>query len=201
MGNEATCECEWNGSRHNVKALLESPDLILRGEIRRRLPFAELKQIRANGDRLSFLFQGESVALALGVTLAPKWARILTSPPPSLAKKLGISADTAVRMIGPPDDPALQAVLSAAKAVTDKNPDLILARISSHAELTRALRTATPQVADRVPIWFIYPKGRGQSLTENEVRSTALATGIVDTKVCAVSPKLTGLRFIRRREK
>jgi hypothetical protein len=51
----------------------------------------------------------------------------------------------------------------------------------------------------RVPIWFIYPKGRGHALTENDVRATALAAGIVDTKVCAVSPTLTGLRFVRRK--
>jgi hypothetical protein len=31
------------------------------------------------------------------------------------------------------------------------------------------------------------------------VRSTALATGIVDTKVAAVSSTLTGLRFVQRK--
>src|SRR5579863_7151352 len=157
MGNEAICECEWNGSRHKVKALLEPPDLILRGEIRRRLPFAELNEIRAKGDHLSFLFQGESFALALGGNMAPKWARRLTSPPPGLAKKLGITAETLVRMIGPTDDPALREALSAAaQTVTDKNPDLILARVNTPADLTRALRTAAMHLADRVPIWFIY---------------------------------------------
>jgi hypothetical protein len=36
-------------------------------------------------------------------------------------------------------------------------------------------------------------------LNESLVRSTALAKGIVDTKVAAVSPALTGLRFIKRK--
>lgn len=103
-------------------------------------------------------------------------------------------------MIGPSDDPAVQEALSAARAVTDLHPDLILARINTLAELKLALRTAAAQLADRVPIWFIYPKGRGHPLTENDVRSESLATGIVDTKVCAVSSTLTALRFIRRRD-
>jgi hypothetical protein len=54
-------------------------------------------------------------------------------------------------------------------------------------------------LAARVPIWFIYPKGKGHALSENDVRSAGLAAGIVDTKVAAVSPTLTGLRFVLRR--
>ena len=200
MGNEARCACECNGERAMVKALLEPPELILRGEIRRRLPFSELKQIRADGENLRFNFGGENFALALGDALASKWATALTTPPPSLARKLGISADTVVRMVGSVDDEALQAAMSGAKAIANENADLILARVNSPAELAAALRTTAKQLAARVPIWFIYPKGRGNELTENEVRSTALAAGIVDTKVASVSPALTALRFVRRRK-
>jgi hypothetical protein len=48
-------------------------------------------------------------------------------------------------------------------------------------------------------VWFIYPKGSGHSLNENLVRSTALATGIVDTKVAAVPTNFSALRFIKRK--
>jgi hypothetical protein len=200
MGREAECECEWNGARSRVKALIEPPDLILRGEIRRRLPFVELKQIRADGEQLHFAAGDETFALVLGDAMARKWVKALTTAPPSLAKKLGISGDTIVRMIGAVDDDALRATLSSAKTVAEKNAELILARVNTPEELAKALRTAAKQLAARVPIWFIYPKGLGQALTENDVRSTALAAGVVDTKVCAVSPSLTGLRFVRRRE-
>ena len=117
-----------------------------------------------------------------------------------MPKKLGISGDTVVRLIGAVDDDALRAALSSAKAVAEKNADLIVARVNTPDELAQALRTTAKQLAARVPIWFIYPKGRGHALTENEVRSTGLAAGIVDTKVCAVSASLTGLRFVRRRQ-
>src|SRR5579864_2403544 len=164
MGREAECDCECNGVRSRVKALIEPPELILRGELRRRLPFSSMKQVRAEGETLRFTSESESFSLAVGSTTAQKWAEALTTPPPTLAKKLGITAETAVRMIGSADDDALRAALSCAKAVTDKDPHLILARVKSSAELTKALRSAAKQLAARVPIWFIYPKGRGQAL-------------------------------------
>ena len=199
MGREAQCECECNGESARVKALIEPPELILRGEIRRRLPFSQLKQVRAEGRFLRFLCGPDTFVLALGNAIAEKWAAALTTPPPSLAKKLGISADTVVRVIGAVDDEALRQALSSAKAIADQDPGLILARVNTPQELASALRTAARQLAARVPIWFIYPKGRGHALNENDVRSSALATGIVDTKVAAVSPTLTALRFVKRR--
>lgn len=199
MGREAECEVVCNGSRARVKALIEPPELILRGELRRRLPLSTLKDVRAEGETLRFASGSETFFLAVGAAMAQNWVKLLTSPPPTLAKKLGISADTVVRMIGAVDDDALREALASAKRVADKNAELILARVNSKAELASALRSASKQLAARMPIWFIYPKGRGQALTENDVRSTALAAGIVDTKVAAVSSTLTGLRFVRRR--
>jgi|SRR6266568_2456134 len=200
MGREAECMCEWNHSKHAVKAELEPPDLILRGELRRRLPLTELKQIHTNGEALRFTCGRGAFALLLGAAMAAKWAKSLTTPPPSLAKKLGISADTVIRMIGAVDDEALRSALGSAKAVSDKDANLILARVNTQAELAHALRSTAKQLSAHVPIWFIYPKGRGRELSEDHVRTTALAAGIVDTKVCAVSPALTALRFVRRRK-
>ena len=200
MGREAECECECNGARTRVKALIEPPELILRGELRRRIPFSAMTQVRAEGNALRFASGSEIFSLAVGSGTAQKWVQALTTAPPTLAKKLGINPETVVTMIGAADDEALRAALSCAKAVADNNADIILARVNSSAELATALQTAAKQLAARIPIWFIYPKGRGQALTENEVRSTALAAGIVDTKVCAVSSALTALRFVRRRQ-
>jgi len=199
MGREAECECECNGARSRVKALVEPPDLILRGQLRRRLPISQLVQVRAEGAFLRFRSGNDTFSLDIGVALAPKWASALTSSPPGLAKKLGITPETVVRMIGEVDDGALDAALATAKALADKSANLIVARVNTPAEVASVLRVAASQLQARVPIWLIYPKGRGHALTENDVRTTALAAGIVDTKVCAVSSTLTALRFVRRR--
>jgi hypothetical protein len=200
MGREAECTCNWSGAAAQVKALIEPPHLILRGGIRRRLPLAELKSVRADGEHLRFDFDGEPVSIALGSALAAKWASAITAPPPSLAKKLGITPETRVRMLGSVDDGALQDALVATKHMSDKHGDLILARVDAPADIAHALKTAAPELAAGTPIWFIYPKGRGHALNEGDVRSLGLAAGLVDTKVAAVSSRLTALRFVKRRD-
>jgi hypothetical protein len=200
MGREAECTCNLDGTTARVKALVEPPDLILRGGMKHRIPFAEMRQVRADSECLRFEFRGASVSLELGNTLAAKWVQYLTAAPPTLAKKLGITDDTVVRMVGKVDDEALLAALASARSTAGSGPgDLILARVNTPAELSRALKLTADQLDRGVPIWFIYPKGTGHPLTENDVRFIALATGIVDTKVAAVSAKLTALRFVKRR--
>jgi len=199
MGREAVCTCIWNGEQGRVKALLEPPDLILRGEIRRKVPFLKMKNVKADGDLLHFKFESESVALELGNAMAAKWADALLKPPPSLAKKLGITSETTVRMIGPVDDLALKSALAEAKVVSQRKGELILARVDTPADLIAALHKSAEQLKTGVPIWFIYRKGPGHPLNENQVRQTALATGIVDTKVASVSAEFSALRFVKRR--
>jgi hypothetical protein len=200
MGREAECTCNWNGTAAKVKALIEPPELILRGELRRRIPFTGMQHVRAHRDKLCFEFQKEIISLDLGNALAAKWVQYLTAPPPSLAKKLGITAGTVVRMIGDVDDDALQQAIASASSSATGPGDLIFARVNTPQDLHRALKSTADQLDRGVPIWFIYPKGKGHALTESDVRNTALATGIVDTKVAAVSATLTALRFVKRRK-
>jgi len=199
MGREAQCICIWNGRKSEVKALLEPPELILRGEIRKRIPYAKMQGVRGDGDLLRFTFEGEDIALSLGKAMAAKWAEALLKPPPTLAKKLGITPETTVCMIGNADDAALKTALAEARAISKKRGDLILARVDTRVDLQSALTKAADQLDDGVPIWFIYRKGPGHPLNENVVRDTALATGIVDTKVAAVSAEFSALRFVKRR--
>ena len=199
MGREAQCTCIWNGRKSTVKALLEPPELILRGEMRKRVPFASMQSVRAEGDSLCFAVEGESVALALGKVMAVKWVEALLKPTPTLARKLGITADTTVWMIGTADDADLRAAMAEAKAVSQRKGDLIVARVDTPADLKSALAKAADQLGAGVPIWFIYRKGPGHPLNENLVRTTALSTGIVDTKVVAVSAEFSALRFVKRR--
>jgi hypothetical protein len=192
------CICDWEGVKAEVKALIEPPELILRGSIRRRIPIGNMKQIQVEDGRLRFRLESQSVALELGAKLAAKWAAALLQTPPSLAKKLGIAPETTVWLIGKSDNDALNSALAEAKKVSRQRGDLIVARVETRAHLETALEKCSDALASSVPIWFVYRKGPGHALNESLVRSTALARGIVDTKVAAVSPALTGLRFVKR---
>ncbi len=199
MGREAHCICEWNGDSAKVKALVEPPELILRGEIRRRLPFSDLRQVRAVGAALRFKFGSDVVALKLGAVMAEKWAKAILTSPPSLAKKLGITAESTVWVIGTVDDAALASALGEARTAARKGTDLIVARVNTPAELARAFKTTAKETSAGVPIWIVYRKGPGHPIGEADVRSAGLAAGIVDVKVAAVSAQLTGLKFVKRK--
>ena len=200
MGQEANCICEWGGETARVKALVEPPELILRGEIRRRLPFSELRQVRAEGGTLRFKFGSDVVVLKLGAAMAEKWAKAILTPPPSLAKKLGITPESTVWVIGTVDDAALETAVGEARMAARKGADVIVARVNTSAELARAFKSAAKETSAGVPIWIVYRKGPGHPISEADVRSTGLASRIVDVKVASVSPVLTGPKFVRRKK-
>ena len=200
MGREAICRCKWGGVTAQVKALLETQELILRGELRKRVPFAELKSIEAKGERLCFTVAGERVELALGNDYATKWAAAILAGPKPLAKKLGITSETAVRVIGEPGDETLNEALAQAAQILARNATLIVACVETPAELASALKKSGEQLAAGVPIWLVYPKGKGHPLNESMIRDAVLSMGLVDTKVAAVSDRLTAIRFNLRRK-
>jgi hypothetical protein len=198
MGREAICRCDWAGTTAEVKALLEPTELILRGDIQRRIPLTQLQQVTVQSDRLCFTVAGDPVQLFLGAAAAESWATTIKTPPPTLARKLGISSTTAVYTIGTTDDKALNAALDEA-APTSNSPDLIIACVDTPQSLHAAMHEAMPQLLRSIPIWIVYAKGPGHPLNEAFIRSHLLFIGMVDTKVVSVSAQLTALRFSLRK--
>jgi hypothetical protein len=187
MGLEAESMLETEGRTHRVKALLESHELILRGDFKRTFKISDLTAVAASEGVLRFVHDGTDYTLHL---LRPEtWAKKLTTPPPSLASKLGISPDKPAFVIGAVDDEALQAALDG-NVVGDQGR---AAQIIVVAERPDDL----PAAAD-LPVWVIYPKGAKSPLPESDVRSLMRAAGWADTKTCSVSARLTALRFNRR---
>jgi hypothetical protein len=199
MGREAVCICDWVGKSAEVKALLETGEVILRGGIRRRVPFSELKQVNVQADRLCFTVGGERVELVLGSAVAAKWAAAITSPPVALSKKLGITDTTIVRVIGEVCDESLKEALAGAARIAAKDADLIVACVDSPETLHAALHGAKAQLLKGVPIWMVYAKGPGHSINETAIRSLLRESGMIDTKVASVSAKYTALRFNHRK--
>jgi hypothetical protein len=197
MGREANCVCEWNATSAQIKALLEPPELILRGGLRRRIQFAEIERITVDGPKLRFAVGGDKVCLILGEATASKWAQALSTPPSTLAKKLGITPASKVRIIGTIEDEALRLALADAHKVTRGNADLILARVNAPAELITAFAKTADLLANGTPIWIVYRKGPGHAINESGVRAAGLAAGVVDVKVASVSAQLTALKFVK----
>jgi hypothetical protein len=178
-----------------VKVLLESGEIVFRGAIRKRLSLSEVRNVKVVADRLCFTAGREPVQLFLGSDAAGKWAKAISKPAPSLARKLGITNSTIVRTIGSIEDRALQSALDEAGRISAKDAGLIVAYVDTHESLHATLQVAKPQLLKDVPIWIVYAKGPGHPLDEAAIRSLLRDKKMMDTKVASVSAKLTALRF------
>lgn len=192
MGLEAICACTVDGETAEAKALLESRELIVRAPFKRSFAIGAMTDVRAEGDELSFIADGSRVALILGAA-APRWAKKILTPAPSLASKLGIGHASPALVIGPVSDEALAEALDGHSAPAAR-AKLSVAIVSSADDLDAALtqHAALPRGSF---IWVIHGKGAKAAYGDNAVRSHMRALGYRDSKSSAVSDALSATRY------
>jgi len=120
-----------------------------------------------------------------------------------LPKKLGIKEGYRVALINMPTDvrTELRAALAECRVAKDLSGPLDFIHVfsKSHAELEREMKRASKTLAPAGMLWISWPKkssGVATDLTENIIRETGLALGLVDVKVCAVTDVWSGLKFV-----
>ncbi len=198
MGREATVQCRWANEAGLCKVLLETHDLIVRGALRRSVPIANLRDVSVQNDELHFSVNGDPVSLALGSTLAQRWAKAIATPPASLASKLGISSTSRLKILGEIEGDELMTAIAESASTDGNGANLILASVKTPLDLEHALARLPKRPAELVPLWIVYPKGNVGGFGETSVRETLRRRGFIDTKVASVSSRLTALRFIWR---
>jgi hypothetical protein len=194
VGRETACICRWGGERAEVKALLETHELILRGELKRKVSLGDLKNVRVDGGDLCFKVGRESVTLTLGAKDAASWAKKIAAPPPSLKDKLGLEEGDKAFVIGAVKDSALAAALKGATTSSAAKAKIVVAVVEDEKELLQAAR-ACPK---GTPIWIVHRKGKAASFGETPVRAAMRAKGFMDTKVSAVSADYSATRYSRK---
>lgn len=120
-----------------------------------------------------------------------------------LLKKLGIKAGWKIRLIGAPKDYFrwLEADLSGQVCGVREAPDFIHLFAPSLKEFEKGMRDVlracarNPQLVIWVS-WYKKSSGKATDVTENIIRDHALACGLVDIKVCAVSEEWSGLKLV-----
>ncbi|HVT11143.1 MAG TPA: hypothetical protein VHE55_02665 [Fimbriimonadaceae bacterium] len=190
MGREVQCVVRHGGGSAEVKALLETEAVILRGEIKATIPFAGLSRVEAVDGVLHL----DDTSLDLGPQAA-KWADKILHPP-TLLDKLGIKPGMRVALFGF-DDASFLAGHPFESSATGKECDAILYRAPTLAELS-ALGQIAHAVCEKTVLWIVYPKGR-QDIKESDVFAHGKAVGLVDVKVCKFSETETALKFVRRK--
>jgi hypothetical protein len=188
------------GKTSQGKALLETSEIIFRGDFRLKIPFASLRSTVAKGGELHLQWQDGSAIFDLGERAA-KWADKILHPK-SVAEKLGIKPGqtVSVRAINEPtflsDLQANASKFSKAKLLSDS--DLIFFGASEAADLG-GVTQLVPSLAPAGALWIVYPKGK-QEIKEAQVFAAGKAAGLVDVKVVRFSETHTALKFVRRKK-
>ncbi len=124
-----------------------------------------------------------------------------------LAQKLGIKPGHAVGLWSEPADflkslAPLPDDLTFTTISRGKSPlDVLVVFVTSQKDLATRLAAARIRMNPAAGLWICWPKkasGVQTDVTENIIRELALATDLVDNKVCAIDDTWSGLRLVVR---
>jgi len=196
MGAEARCIATIGGKKAAGKALLETDELIFRGEdIRLKIPYKSVSSIDAVDGVLHVAWQSGVASFELGPQ-AVKWAdRIRT--PPSRIDKLDVKPGQLVLFVGI-RDATLREEIETRGATVVARPiapvDAVFVAANERSDLRR-LATVQNFLKRDGSIWVIRPKGR-PSISENDVMTAGKNAGLVDVKVVRFSGTHTAEKFV-----
>jgi hypothetical protein len=198
VGREATCSASYGGKSASGKALLETTEVVFRGEgLRFKVPFARVKSAIARDGVLELKLADGTARLTLGAQAAT-WARRIKNPPGRL-DKLGVKPGMTVSLVGPVED-AFAGELRArvgelAEGRARAASDLIFFATTTPADLSR-LATLKKNLQPAGALWVVRTKGPTAPVSESAVMAAGRAAGLVDTKVVAFSDTHTAERFV-----
>ncbi|HYL84773.1 MAG TPA: hypothetical protein VE263_11105 [Candidatus Angelobacter sp.] len=196
MGNEATCKVQFGKQRAQGKALLETSEIIFRGDFRLKIPFSTIKSAKAVDGELQ-LQTAEGLAVFHLGTTAEKWRDKILHPK-SRIEKLGVKPGARVALLGKFDAEFLQEIRELTKSVTDRKtvPDAqcIFFAAESKEDLGTLSKTAKA-MQGAAALWIVYPKGQ-KHITENDVLAAGRKAGLKDVKVVGFSASRTALKFV-----
>lgn len=196
MGREARCRVHFGGKSADAKVLLESKEIVVRGDLKLKVPLAEARDVRVVRGRLSLSFGQGTVELELGDE-AEKWAKRILSPPGRL-DKLGVKSGQKVVLIGASD-------AAFARELKERTGAAPLTRAQAGADViffearARKALDALPELkgylTDAGALWVLRPKG-DPAISERDVMDAGRAAGLTDVKVVAFSEHLTAEKFV-----
>ncbi|HEX2666574.1 MAG TPA: hypothetical protein VHM93_27345 [Candidatus Acidoferrum sp.] len=196
MGSEASCKLRFGERESEGKALLETSEIVFRGDFRLKVPFSTVKSAKAvDGELCLETAQGPAI-FQLGAT-AEKWLEKILHPK-SRIEKLGVKSGAKVAVIGKFDAKFLHEILALTKSVTKgqaaRDADHVFFAANRKNDFSN-LSKITKALSDAAALWIVYPKGQ-KHITENDVLSAGRKSGLKDVKVVGFSPTHTALKFV-----
>ncbi len=200
MGDEHRCTARYRDQVSEGKALLETDELVFRGEFRLRIPFREIRSLEAEDGLLTVGWGDERASFQLG-TRAERWADRIRNPR-TLLDKLGIKPGQRVSLVDVPDE-AVRELLRARGVEFSEHlepeSDVVLfgaETLGALDQLTELQRSIKRDGA----IWVVSPKG-GREPGEAAVLEAGKRSGLVDVKVARFSDTHTAHKLVVPRDR
>ena len=196
MGNEATCTVRFGSQQSEGKALLETSEIIFRGDFRLKIPFSSIKSVKSMDGELRVQTRKGLAVFELG-DAAAKWCDKILHPK-SRTEKLGVKPGAKVSLLGGFDEDFLRelrdqkSLIANGKATADS--ETIFLTAESQKDLAQASKLAK-SMKGATGLWMVYLKGR-KDITENDVLAAGRKAGLKDVKVVGFSATHTALKFV-----
>jgi hypothetical protein len=194
MGEEARCTVRFGSARSEGKALLETNELLFRGDFRIAVSLKSITDLDASNGELRVGFADGEATFELGPK-AERWAERIRNPR-SLLDKLGVKPESSVAVVDL-DDGEFRTLLKerVARYATTPQPesDLIFLGAQATGDLGR-IESLVQYLRPNGHIWVVAPKGR-QDIREIDVLQAGRGAGLKDTKVASFSGTHTAHRF------
>ncbi len=177
MGNEANCKVQFGKQRSEGTALLETSEILFRGEFRLKIPFSTIKSAKALDGELR-LQTAEGLAVFHLGAAAEKWRDKILHPR-SRIEKLGVKPGAKVSLFGSfaldffMEIGGLTKSVSKGKVAADS--EWIFFAANSEGELG-ALPKISKSMKGAAALWIVYPKGQ-KHITENDVLAAGRNAG------------------------
>jgi len=196
MGNELKCTVRFGGEMSEGKALLETSEVLFRGEFRLKIPFATIKSAKASDGELH-LRTADGLAIFEIGPAAEKWREKILHPKTRI-EKIGLKPRTRISLVGKFEEEFLEELKPFAASVTKEkvaaDSDTIFFAVDSQKELSAVAKIAK-SLKGATALWIVYPKGQ-KAITENDVIAAGRKAGLKDVKVVGFSTTHTALKFV-----
>ena len=177
-----------------AKVLLETDELIFRGEVKGKVAFRALTAVEPGPDGLRLVWPDGEATVELGERDAANWADRIAHPP-SLLDKLGVRDGTKLAILEVEDEAFDTELAERTVTMVSRGPaDVVVWSIDEVADLAR-LPSLIDWIEPAGALWAVWPKGR-KELNENHVREASLDAGLVDVKVARFSATHSALKLV-----